>query len=642
MRIGAGYHNGLESGENIGFTLPVEWPDDGDNPTVSFTVDTEDEIDELIEENNIVVDWIKGYSIGFLFSPEAYESLTLSNEPGRRIQSPERWIHDHIGYLNKLLADAELEDRVRAELFFITDDARHYWYHDLWYMDGVWRIWDGSDSFTLEGYKNRPQIDDGLFHELMHQLGVIDLYRMYIGTQNSELSDANRQGYKAGCGTDYWLDDLTCFRLPDDIADLMGGGKAFIGPHTAGALKANEGYRRGYYGEYLYDTPDTVSVRIVDQDGQHLQNVVLKFYQYEHRTGKHVLDAVPEFEVITDSDGVAVLPNRGITGIVTATGHQLRPNPFGVIDVVGTNGTFVIEMQGPCTNYEWLTIVELNLAYWDGLKDRAMFTKTLRCPPPQSQRRDCSITGSAADRDALTALYAATDGANWVNNDNWLSEAPLREWYGVKADESGCVAYLELHNNELTGKIPLELGNLLNLQHLYLGGNNLTGMVPVELGELSNLKMMFLDGNQLTGAIPAELGNLANLRVMRLSANRLTGAIPSELGRLPRLESIEINDNLLTGAMPPELGKLPNLSNLRLYNNRLTGPIPPTLGNLTNMKTLHLHNNQLSGDIPAELGNLVNLEGIELHGNHLTGCIPSALQRVRYNDLATLGLSFCE
>lgn len=661
MPVETGYHNGLESGENAGFTLAMEWPDDGDNPTVSFGVDTEHGIAELIEDNNVVVDWMKGYTIGFFFSPQAYESLTFSNEPGRRIQSPEHWIHGNVAQLNKLLADAELEDRVRAELFYITEDASLHRHRGLWYADGLWRIWHDVDWFTQEGYESRPKIDGGLLHELMHQLGVIDLYRMYIGTKDTELLDANRQGYKAGCGTDYWHDDLTCFRLPDDIDDLMGGGEAFIGPHTAGGLKANQGYRRGHYGEYLYDTPSVVSVKIVDQDDRALPNVGLRFLQYDN----FLVDAIPEFELTTDSAGVAVLPNRGITGIVTATGHQLKPNPFGVIDVVGTNGTFVIEMQGPCINYEWLTLVELNLAYWDGHEDRATFTKVLRCPPPQSQRRDCSVTGDSTDRAALAALYHSTDGADWKNNDNWLSDAPLGRWHGVKTDNSGCVTHLELDDNELNGKIPPELGDVTNLQALILKNNRLTGeipselsklsnlrelviwktqvtgSIPSELGNLPNLRSLMIDGNRLNGEIPAELGNLADLRFMRLSANQLTGTIPSNLGRLSNLESLEISDNRLSGEIPQELGNLTNLINLRLYSNQLTGPIPPTFGNLVNMRSLHLHDNQLSGDIPADLGNLVNLEGIELYGNQLTGCVPAALRSVDYNDLSRLGLPFC-
>ena len=42
-----------------------------------------------------------------------------------------------------------------------------------------------------------------------------------------------------------------------------------------------------------------------------------------------------------------------------------------------------------------------------------------------------------------------------------------------------------------------------------------------------------MSNNQLTGAIPAELGNLANLESLSLSLNQLTGGIPAELGQSP-------------------------------------------------------------------------------------------------------------
>ena len=41
------------------------------------------------------------------------------------------------------------------------------------------------------------------------------------------------------------------------------------------------------------------------------------------------------------------------------------------------------------------------------------------------------ITVVNPDRAALMALYNATDGPNWVDNTNWLTDAPLGEWYGV-------------------------------------------------------------------------------------------------------------------------------------------------------------------------------------------------------------------
>ena len=112
---------------------------------------------------------------------------------------------------------------------------------------------------------------------------------------------------------------------------------------------------------------------------------------------------------------------------------------------------------------------------------------------------------AATDRAALVALYNATDGANWLNNGNWLSNAPMGEWHGVTTDSDGRVTQLILDNNHLTGEIPAELGSLSNLTYLYLFNNQLTGEIPAELGNLTNLRWLYLQGNQLTGCIPEGL-----------------------------------------------------------------------------------------------------------------------------------------
>ena len=388
-----GRHEGLEPGEHAAFELDFEWPDETANPRITFAVDTQDLVSELIERNNTVVDWIKGYTIGVFFSPEAYESLRLSTQQGRVIQSPEYWVHNNIAFLNAALERAGIEDRMRVELFYITEEERLRYEHDLqWHMDGWWGLWHHKGGiFTLKNYEWRISIDWGLLHELMHQLGVIDIYNMHLKPNQVMLPDANRAGVEAGCGKPYWNNDWECFRFPDEIEDLMSdGNRPHFGPHTAGGLRSNTGHRRGFYGEYLYDTPETTVVRVVDKHGAPVPDVTLRFYQLEFvhqpppKRSRQIVDDIPEFEVTSNESGLAVLPNRGYTGIVTATGHQLRPNPFGVIDVVGTNGLFIIEMEGPCTNYEWLSIVELNLALWDGQTEEAEITKVLQCPPLQT------------------------------------------------------------------------------------------------------------------------------------------------------------------------------------------------------------------------------------------------------------------
>ena len=244
-------------------------------------------------------------------------------------------------------------------------------------------------------------------------------------------------------------------------------------------------------------------------------------------------------------------------------------------------------------------------------------------PRPAGERRHRRICAhdiahaDSDDRAALVVLYNATDGDNWVNTANWLSNEPLGRWYGVTADGNGRVTRLRL------------------------GANRLSGELPEDLGNLESLESLGLPANQLSGGIPAELGNLANLHRLDLDVNQLSGEIPARLGGLASLESLSLIGNQLSGQIPPELGNLSNLEFLGLFGNQLSGEIPAELGNLSKLRQLWLDDNQLSGEIPAELGSLTNLENLLLSGNQLTGCIPAAWRDVPSNDFADLGLSFC-
>ena len=261
-------------------------------------------------------------------------------------------------------------------------------------------------------------------------------------------------------------------------------------------------------------------------------------------------------------------------------------------------------------------------------------------------------TAKDAERDALEALYQDTDGDNWTNNRNWLSNASLDSWHGVTTDRNGRVVELDLSENELNGTIPSELGNLTNLEELTLSQNQLRGVIPPELGNLTNLEVLDLYENRLSGSIPPELGNLSNLEALSLSKNNLRGTIPSELvklnnlrwlflwgnqlngsiplelGRLTNLEWLYLSDNRLSGTIPTELGNLTNLERLFLWGNQLRGTIPSELGNLTDLTMLALSDNQLSGAIPPELGNLINLESLDLWGNELSGTVPPQLENL--------------
>ena len=254
-------------------------------------------------------------------------------------------------------------------------------------------------------------------------------------------------------------------------------------------------------------------------------------------------------------------------------------------------------------------------------------------PSHQGNGVQCELL---SDRDILVALYDATGGSSWTNSQNWLTNAPLRDWYGVDTDSDDRVTRLRLPRNQLTGAIPPELGNLANLTQLVLRGNDLEGAIPPELGGLANLTQLDLGGNNLTGSIPAELRNLASLEVLYLYSNDIMGPVPPELGDLASLLSLHFGNNNLTGSIPAGLGDLANLHSLELGANNLTGSIPLELGNLASLRRLGLAYNELTGAIPPELGDLANLQWLDFDDNSLTGRLPPELGKL--GALQTLNL----
>ena len=85
----------------------------------------------------------------------------------------------------------------------------------------------------------------------------------------------------------------------------------------------------------------------------------------------------------------------------------------------------------------------------------------------------------------FTALYDSTGGPGWTDADSW-------------------VIGLDLFENQLSGMIPSELGNLTNLQGLGLNGNELNGMLPSSLTNLRQLRsFLFRDNPRLCAPLTA-------------------------------------------------------------------------------------------------------------------------------------------
>ncbi len=293
---------------------------------------------------------------------------------------------------------------------------------------------------------------------------------------------------------------------------------------------------------------------------------------------------------------------------------------------------------------------------------------TTTTPPPPTP-----VDADNPDRGVLVALYNATGGPGWEEDRNWNGVSSIGTWHGVETNSDGFVTELSLPENNLTGTLPAQLGNLAHLRRLVLDNNELTGPIPPQLGNLGELTILDLSWNALQGSIPSELGmltsldtldlfsnnltgtippsladlgsvrrfalgwnelsgpipaglgSLVNVTYMNVSRNELTGTIPPELGNLGAVEVLSVSRNNLTGTIPVELGNLSSVEGLYLYDNQLTGEMPPELGQLSTLETLWIHQNDLTGPIPEEFGNLTALEVLRAYGNDLSGEIPSRL-----------------
>ena len=330
----------------------------------------------------------------------------------------------------------------------------------------------------------------------------------------------------------------------------------------------------------------------------------------------------------------------------------------------------------------------------------AGFQDWLNGIPNRSSVSDCVELNTDA-LIALVGLYISTDGKNWSNNENWLSQRPLAAWHGVTVDAKGRVTDLDLSDNNLSGALPSSLSKLADLKKIDLGDNaGLVGPMPESLTGLS-IETLDIAGTGLcapssssfrrwlnsivdtsgvdsctdnqpdwetlvtfynetngpnwqdnTNWLSAEpldtwfgVSTDASGRVtaLQLFQNSLLGPLPAALGSLDKLETLVLSLNELSGPIPPELGNLKNLRVLDLYYCWISGTIPPELGQLAKLETLNLTNNgsALAGPLPAELGQLTNLNLLALGGNGFSGSIPRSIgQLTKLEELYLWGNGF--
>ena len=118
------------------------------------------------------------------------------------------------------------------------------------------------------------------------------------------------------------------------------------------------------------------------------------------------------------------------------------------------------------------------------------------------------------------------------------------------------------------------MGNLSNLETLYLGFNELAGPIPGELGNLPNLETLFLSSNELTGCIPEGLRDVAHndFQILGLDFCEVDSSDPliarydaNGNNMIDKAEVIEAINDYLFGAGDEAISKSDVIKLINLY-----------------------------------------------------------------------------
>ncbi|CAN6240894.1 unnamed protein product [Urochloa humidicola] len=149
------------------------------------------------------------------------------------------------------------------------------------------------------------------------------------------------------------------------------------------------------------------------------------------------------------------------------------------------------------------------------------------------------------------------------------------------------------------------------------------------------MQYMALGINALSGYVPKELGNLVNLISLSFSTNNLNGSLPSELGNLVKLEQLWASDNDFTGKIPDYIGSWSNLTDLILRNCRISDSLMSiNFTQFSELKLLDLSFNNITGYVPEDLLSLVSLQYLFLGNNSLSGSLPDYISSSLTLDLS--------
>ena len=339
-------------------------------------VDTGNKLDEISKKNNILEFQTDAYTLfAFVEKKCAEQVCKVNNQLGSF--SFEDWLRSStVDRLNWMMRDSTYDFapkgtkvRCRIDGIIYVDDVKDL-PRDEYPPDSSDGSWSYPERSWVE-YCNLANIYMwALCHELTHQFGIIDNYQLDLPGKNNMVNGkpfGQPDGGSMGGGRTY------------------GRGRTHYSDMTVAGYEATYGYRRGYFGEYIWNVPDknVVQLRI---NKQPVKNAEVSVYQKKFaagegrdKTGNGTIPNEPVMTGKTDDQGRYVFENRPTyKEYTTATGCTSKPSPFGYIDVVGRNGLLMLRTQVDGKwYYGFMDVGLFNVEYARGHKEQGNYVLDL-------------------------------------------------------------------------------------------------------------------------------------------------------------------------------------------------------------------------------------------------------------------------
>lgn len=242
-------------------------------------------------------------------------------------------------------------------------------------------------------------------------------------------------------------------------------------------------------------------------------------------------------------------------------------------------------------------------------------------------------------REYLIHLYETAGGENWTHQDNWCSDLPVEEWYGVSYNYDGYY-HLLLYDNNLSGLV--DFSGCPYRLYLQMSGNNISA---VNLTDCSFLVLADFRDNLLASVNISDCERLSYLHIdNRRRYDEQTGEHIIEedityfrLFNCPELSSLTVSHGNME-KWSVNLTGFPKLKNLDISGNRLDRL---NVSRCDSLQTLNFEDNKVSR---LDLSENKFLEHLEARGNGMTtldisGCDKLREVNVAYNSLTSFDIS---